>query len=53
MSSASSHDALTPDQMAALLREKDDALGAVSRELAEAKRQLDWFKRQLFGRKSE
>lgn len=33
--------------------EKDAQIAAMSDEIAQLKHQLDWFKRQLFGRKSE
>lgn len=33
--------------------EKDAQIAAMSEEIAQLKHQLDWFKRQLFGRKSE
>tara|TARA_Y100000815_G_scaffold3322_1_gene3211 strand:+ start:773 stop:1030 length:258 start_codon:yes stop_codon:yes gene_type:complete len=32
---------------------KDAQIAALSDEVAQLKHQLDWFKRQLFGRKSE
>lgn len=33
--------------------QKDAQIAAMSQEIAQLKHQLDWFKRQLFGRKSE
>ena len=36
-----------------LLQEKEQTIAALSDEVVVLKQQLDWFKRQLFGRKSE
>jgi len=41
--------AFSPQQVVDLV----DRVGSLSRELAAAKHQLDWFKRQIFGQKSE
>ena len=38
---------------AELLQEKEQKIAALSDEVVVLKQQLDWFKRQLFGRKSE
>ena len=39
--------------MSSEMTQKDAQIAAMSDEIAQLKHQLDWFKRQLFGRKSE
>lgn len=45
--------ALSPEQCVALLQQKDRQFAAVNQQLQALQNQLDWFKRQLFGQKSE
>lgn len=40
-------------EVAALLAAKDASIAALTQQVATLQHQLDWFKRQLFGRKSE
>ena len=45
--------ALSVDQLVALLQEKDQQTAALTQQFQSLQQQLDWFKRQLFGQKSE
>jgi transposase len=45
--------ALGFEQVAQMLRERAVEVGHLKRQNGELKRQVEWFKRQLFGRKSE
>lgn len=41
------------NDMAALVEQKDASINALTQQVASLQQQLDWFRRQLFGRKSE
>ena len=45
--------ALPVDQLVALLRQRDQQTAALAQQFQSLQQQLDWFKRQLFGQKSE
>jgi transposase len=45
--------ALAPAQLVELLRLKEETIIAIKQEVQALQHQLEWFKRQLFGRKSE
>ncbi|TVP76648.1 MAG: hypothetical protein EA353_11715, partial [Puniceicoccaceae bacterium] len=47
------YSALSVEQMVALLQEKDRQTAALTQQFQSLQQQLDWFKRQLFGQKSE
>lgn len=45
--------AVTSVDVVALMRAKDDQIAALGEQVAALKHQLDWFRRQVFGQKSE
>ena len=45
--------ALSVEQLVALLQKKDQQTAALEQQFQSLQQQLDWFKRQLFGQKSE
>lgn len=45
--------ALSVEQLVALLQQKDQQTAALAQQFQSLQQQLDWFKRQLFGQKSE
>ena len=60
MQSAASTDSSKPFEgaamsadLATLLRAKDEQIAMQGEQIAGLKRQLDWFRRQIFGQKSE
>ncbi len=47
------YSALSVEQLVALLQQKDQQTAALAQQFQSLQQQLDWFKRQLFGQKSE